>query len=325
MLNHIVKQTQSILKIPETGVLDDFTEAAIRNFQMKNSLMATGELDSDTVGLLGLDPIITYIENKNTEDDSEMTIPVEPTPDTDQVSVSPIKEYLLPTGQYLKGPTPKWSIFLHHTAGWNNPFQQVDIWAKDQSGPIGTHFVIGGPNSSTGESRYDGEIVQCIPDQDYAWHLTIGNTDVHRNSIGIELCNFGWLTKGGFNDLKTKKWISKNPSFFYTWAGGIVEQSQVIDLGFEFRNYRYFHKYSKKQIQSLKFLLIYLGERFDVDIYSGIANRIKSGMHPRDAFEYWPDARYGKIRGVFCHSNVLATGKWDMSPQPSVVELLQTL
>jgi N-acetyl-anhydromuramyl-L-alanine amidase AmpD len=297
---------QRILKLPVTGVLDEFTEAALRNYQIKNGLPVTGLLDNTTKSKLNL------------SEDALMH-------DTDQFSADGIKKYFLPPGQFFAEKTPKWSIFLHHTAGWNNPFRVVDYWANDPAGKIGTHFVIGGPHPTQGESEYDGQIVQCMDLDYYAWHLTIGNTDVHRNSIGIELCNFGWLTKGGYTDLKTKKWVAGKPDLFYSYTGLVIPANQVIDLEFKFRDYRYYHTYSMRQLESLRHLLEYLSNRFSIDIYSGMISRLKNREHPGKVFEYWDDARIGKVRGLFCHSNVVKSGKWDLSPQPNLIDMLLTL
>lgn len=324
-----IEKIQKFLNLPVTGIPDPFTNAALRNYQLRNALMVTGEPDNDTLESMGLlDLPQRYIEKL--KEPNTMQPPTtdekiqQGTQDTDQIRSVPINKHLLPYGQYLNGKTPKWSLFLHHTAGWENPYKQVDIWAQDTIGPIGTHYVIGGPNITNNDPKYDGEIVQCIPDENYAWHLTIGNTDVHRNSIGIEICNFGWLTKGGYKD-KNGNWIGKEPNSFYTWFGIKVPTNQVIDLEFKFRDHRYFHKYTDHQLESLKFLIKFIGDKFGINIYNGIYNRLKKGMHPGKTFEYWEDARYGKVRGMFCHTNVVPSGKWDLSPQPNLIDMLLTL
>lgn len=299
-----IKIVQKKLKIPETGIMDEFTQAAIRNFQTKRGIIATGLLDNPTKEALQLN-------------DGNI--------DSDLMRSVPIKKYFLPKGEYFQGPTKKQYIFLHHTAGYNNPFAIVDMWAKDPIGPIGTQYLIGGLHPSNDDDTYDGEIVQCFNDENYAWHLTIGNTEMHRNSIGIELCNFGWLTKGGYRDLKTKKWIDKSTESFYTYTGLALSKYQVVDLGFEFRGYRYYHKYSDVQLNSLSFLIKDLGQRLGIDIYTGIHKRLKSGEHPSKVFDFWQDAKNGKIKGLLTHANVYQSGKWDLSPQPNVIDMILSL
>jgi hypothetical protein len=300
-----IKIVQKFLNIPVTGVLDELTQAALRNFQLKNGLTTTGLLDMETKEKLGIGA-------------GELL-------DTDQLTEIPIKKYFLPKGEFLPGPTKKESLFLHHTAGYNNPFAVVDMWAKDPQGPIGTQYVIGGPHPISGDKQHDGTIVQCFDDVNYAWHLTIGNTEVHRNSVGIELCNFGWVTKGGYTNLKTKKWVPMNSNYYYTYTGMKLQTTQVVDLGFEFKGFRYYHRYSDSQLESLRFLIKIIGERHGINIYSGIINWLKEGMDPRGAFGYRSDVRHGRIKGMFCHSTVVEFGKWDLSPQPKLIEMLLSL
>lgn len=300
-----INELQIKLKIPVTGVLDELTQAALRNYQLKNGLVTNGLLDAPTKEKLGIG------------NDGRF--------DTDQFSEIPIKKYFLPKGEYFNGPSKKESIFLHHTAGFNNPFAIVDMWGKDPRAQIGTQYVIGGPHPTTGDSIHDGVIVQCFNDENYAWHLGIGNTEVHRNSIGIELCNFGWVTKGGYRNPKTGKWVTGRTDSFYSYTGLVIPRFQIVDLGVEFRGFRYYHKYSESQLQSLKFLIKTIGERLGINIYNGIIDRLKKGLDPIQTFGYWAEARYGREKGMFCHSNVVESGKWDLSPQPDLIEMLMSL
>ena len=45
-------------------------------------------------------------------------------------------------------------IFLHHTAGWHNPYNQIDQWDKDSRGCISTEFVIGGQSILGNDNNY---------------------------------------------------------------------------------------------------------------------------------------------------------------------------
>ena len=57
-----------------------------------------------------------------------------------------IKEHFMDKAQYLVGSGKKEWIFLHHTAGWDNPFGTIDGWNRDTRGQIATEFVLGGEN-----------------------------------------------------------------------------------------------------------------------------------------------------------------------------------
>lgn len=217
-----------------------------------------------------------------------------------------IKTYHLPPDQYVTTETEKEYIFIHHTAGWNNPYDTIDGWKNDDRGRIATKYVIGGPNPKTGDATYDGVIVEAFPGNNYAYHLGNVNSYMHSHSVGIELCNFGQLTKQG--------------SEYITYAGTTVTPDQVCDLGFSFRGFQYFHKYSTKQIEALSDLLKMLAKQHKINIKAGMQPLIKDGK----AFDYSIDAVNGKVRGLLTHVNV-RKDKVDCSPQPALIELIKSL
>ena len=48
--------------------------------------------------------------------------------------------------EYKAGPINAEWLFLHHTAGWHNPYNVIKQWDADKNGPISTEFVLGGPS-----------------------------------------------------------------------------------------------------------------------------------------------------------------------------------
>jgi hypothetical protein len=232
-----------------------------------------------------------------------------------------IKEHLLPTKEYLKGPSKKEFLFLHHTAGWHNPYDTVDQWAKDKRGQIATEFVLGGPSIKGDNYKFDGEIVKCIPDGGYGWHLGVnGSQKMHTNSVGIEVCNFGQLTKGGYT--KSGKFIAKNPNKYYNYVGIEADDTQVVILNKKFRGYDAWHRYSDEQIESLRDLILFIADRDTIDVRKGLVDLIKKvGV---DAFEYNADAFNGRIRGMWTHTNT-RRDKFDMFPQQELIDMLLSL
>jgi len=307
-----IKELQRALNLPLTAQYDLLTEAAVRNFQQKNKIPVTGVVDNPTKELLfkeGTEGLVTsdLSENKHV-----------------------VSKYLLKSDEYFATDEPKEWLFLHHTAGWNNPFRVVDAWETDTRGKIGTEYLIGGRHLQTLDAKYDGQIVQCFPShKNYAWHLGIGNTKVHRASIGIEVCNFGWLVKDG-NDFKTYVSLDEKGRIV-KGKGPIVNPSEVCDLGREFRGYRYFHKYSDAQLNSLKFLILKISKETGIDVRKGLKERIKNAVDPFTAFDYDPSIVAGKVKGLYCHTNVSPKNKyggwekWDMNPQPGVLDLITSL
>jgi len=306
-----IKKVQETLKLPQTGQYDEFTEAAVRNYQLKNNLPVSGVVDNTTKELLykeGTDGFISSDLRENTYI---------------------IKKYLLKSDEYFTTEETKHWLFLHHTAGWNNPLGVVNDWETDSRGKVGTEYVIGGVNIQTLDGKYDGEIVQCMPSyKNYGWHIGIGNTVVHRASIGIELCNFGWLVKDG-NYFRTYPILDSKGNVVR--KGVIVNPKEIVDLKRDFRGFRYYHKYSENQIHSMKFLILKIANETGIDVTKGLKERIKNSKDPFTAFDFDPAIRDGKVKGLFCHTNVSPKNKWgnyekwDLSPQPLVLDMILSL
>src|SRR5690554_4565715 len=138
-----------------------------------------------------------------------------------------IEEYFLPENAFFANPLvaersrdKKW-IFLHHTKGWHNPYRVIDSWGRQLHRKVATEYVIGGQSIHNDNTEYDGRILQAIPNNGYAWHLGIGNQSMHRESIGIELCSFGYLTKGYFEKRENGKLqsIERKKDSYYTYVG----------------------------------------------------------------------------------------------------------
>lgn len=285
-----IKRAQRILNLDVSGVHDELTCAAIKNFQLKNNLNPTGNLDVSTKEIL-------FVE------ESELTTDVSERYD------ELYESYHLPDDEYIKSATDKQYIFLHHTAGWNNPYRVIDMWAHDKRGRIGTHYVIGGTNPRNGDDTYDGKVLQCIDDEFYAWHLGGVDRYMHKHSLGIEICNFGYLEKRGGD--------------FYTYTGLRVDPDQVVDLGYKFRGYRYYHKYSRIQLAALKKLLFSLTNKHDISASLGLYDRINI-MSPNEAFGYYDEAFHGEVKGILSHTSV-RRDKFDVSPQPNLINTILSL
>ena len=127
---------------------------------------------------------------------------------------------------------------------------------------------------------------------------------MHRNSVGIEVCNFGSIKDGK------------------TYVGTVADKSQVIELKQPFRGIKTWHNYSDKQLEVLKELILYIANRDSIDVRKGLPEMIRQkGIA---AFDFC-DANYvSKNPGLWNHTNVLA-GKVDMYPHPKLIDLLLSL
>lgn len=286
-----VKTLQAFLKLTVDGIFGPNTEKAVKQWQTENMLNPDGIVGPKTWRAMG-------IANTDTTEVIDYTEPTQP-------SAIDIKTSFMPKGQYFEGPTKKQWLFLHHTAGWHNPYGTINGWARDDRGQVATEFVIGGQSISGNDNKYDGEIVQAFPTGGYGWHLGIGRSAMHTNSIGIEVCNFGNLKDGK------------------TYVGGIVAESQQVKLKQKFKGADVYHRYSDKQIKALKDLILYIANRDNIDPRKGIKQLIEAkGVFP--AFEM-TDAKYCSMNpGMYTHVNVFA-GKCDMFPQDEVVDMIMSL
>jgi hypothetical protein len=141
-----VKDLQEFLGITADGDFGPGTEKVVMNWQSKNGLTADGIVGPKTWDAMGL----------ATTDNSEKIYTTE--------SGLQIEQYFLPRGEYLDGPTKKEYFFLHHTAGWHNPYKVIDSWGRDSRGRIATEFVIGGQSIKGNDDKYDGTTLQAFPE-----------------------------------------------------------------------------------------------------------------------------------------------------------------
>jgi N-acetyl-anhydromuramyl-L-alanine amidase AmpD len=298
-----VKKLQSFLKIKADGIFGIQTEREVMVFQYVHHLKVDGIVGKKT-----------WQELYNAGYDAE---------NLQEVDRFEIENYFLPEHKYFQGPTTKKWIFLHHTHGWHDPYKVINDW-KNRSTKVATHFVIGGIDVQNKDHRFDGLILQSMPDNAFAWHLGVGNTKIHRESIGIELCSFGYLNKGF--TIKTinghKQKVILNPAKFYTTTGVEVQPSQVEVLPKPFRGQKYFHKYSEKQLKALKNLIEYLAYTQQIQIDKGLPHLIKS--NDSSAFEFKGSKFCANIPGVWSHANV-AKNKWDVSPQNEMIKTFKLL
>ena len=284
-----VVELQRALGIEDDGIFGPLTEAAVRAFQQENDLVVDG--------IAGPQTFAAIQERYATTDNSEKVY----SPTQNLI----INKYFLPRDEYLEGPTSKEYLFLHHTAGWNNPYRTVDIWANDNRGRIATEFVLGGRSVKGDDDRYDGELVQCIPEGGYGWHLgSNGSAFMHSHSVAIEICNFGYAVNGR------------------TYVDVPIMPDQVITLAQSFRGYRQWHAYSDKQLEVLRSFILWIAERDSINIRDGLVSEIK--QNGVQAFEFNSDAYYGYKKGMWTHTNILKD-KSDLSPQPNLIDMLLSL
>ena len=282
-----VKELQEFLEIGADSIFGKGTDKAVKAWQSSNGLTADGIVGPETWDAMEL----------ATTDDSERFYTTE--------NGLIINRHFLPKGEYLKGPTKKEYLFLHHTAGWNNPYKTIDNWGKDTRGRVATEFVLGGQKVNNNDTQYDGVMVQAFPEGGYGWHLgKNGSQHMHNCSVGIEVNNFGYIKDGK------------------TYAGTIAHKDQIVTLAKPFKGYKTWHRYSDAQIESLRLWMHFIAERDGIDIRAGLPALVKE--KGADAFLFNADAYYGKVKGVWTHTNT-RKDKFDMFPQQELLDMLTSL
>ena len=281
-----VKQIQAALSLNVDGIFGSETENAVKKFQKENGLTVDGVVGKNTLAALCI-----YF-------------------DTDLSIINPfnlnIEEYHLPKGEYINGNYKNDYIILHHSAGGANPRYVVDCWIKDSLGRVATEFVVGGQNCSTGNMKYDGQIVRAFPEGCQAYHIgSSGSSYMNTHSVGIEICNFGYVDNGK------------------TYIGTTVREDQIISLSDMFRGYLQWHKYSDEQIRAVRDLLLYISNRDNIDLHEGLYKWIKEEGVMK-AFDFHIEAYNGNVKGLLTHANI-RKDKFDCSPQPNLVDMIMTL
>jgi hypothetical protein len=228
-----------------------------------------------------------------------------------------IKSVPLAKGEYFEEAVTKKTIYIHHTAGGHRPDWTIAGWNSDKSKSggklqVATAFVIGGLSTTDKDVSWDGLVCRCFPETKWAHHLgtsAVNNVKLNKESIGIEVCNYGPITRSA--DGK-----------FYNYVNKQVPPAMVVELVKPFQGYKFYHKYTDKQIASLKELLTDLASRFNIDLKSGLQPLLLQGKG-KDAFLLNQDALAGKP-GLWTHTNV-RKDKFDCSPQDNLIAMIKSL
>jgi hypothetical protein len=199
----------------------------------------------------------------------------------------------IPFNNYVREESAKKQIVLHHTAGGGKGEIVYQGWQADRT-PVATCVAV---------SR-DGEIIQGFASRFWGYHLgmqvkhfgKLPYKNLDKQSIGIELCNWGPLT------LKAGQY--KN------YVNGVVDADEVIEL--EYKGFKYWQKYTDDQIESVRLLLLHWGKKYGVNL-----------EYNEDIWAVSPRALKAES-GVFTH-NSYRPDKADIYPYPPLIEMLKNL
>jgi N-acetyl-anhydromuramyl-L-alanine amidase AmpD len=197
---------------------------------------------------------------------------------------------MLKDNQYFKDKQFKNQIVIHHTAGSGKAENVIHGWDFNVE-RVGTAYVIDA----------SGLVVKAFEPEYWAYHLglkSIQNSQLNKNSIGIEICNWGQLVK-------------KTDGKYYNYINGIVPDNEVVQMP-KFRGFEYYHKYNDAQIESVRKLILELAAKFAIPL-----------DYNSDMWDISQNALSGK-KGIYTHVSY-RTDKNDCSPQFNLIEMLKNL
>ena len=223
-----------------------------------------------------------------------------------------VKNQLLGNGEYMPEVVTKRVIYLHHTAGRHRPDYTIQAWNSDappgEVRRVATAFVIGGQGFD-GDTAFDGKTYRAFNEIYWAHHLGLKhpqNTRLNQQSIAIEICAMGALVKTS---------AGKYRAAAYPDHDIFVPESQVHELETPWRGYQYFQRYTPKQIDECKRLVLTMSVLFDIPL--------PNITYDTSWFDLKPEALTG-APGLWTHAHVRAD-KTDCFPQPEFMAMLNSL
>lgn len=195
-----------------------------------------------------------------------------------------MEHLLLSENQYMKTPTRKRGLCVHHTAGWvldkTGKTNKSFFWGwQETSQKVGTHFSI----------AHDGTLFVHLDPKYWIYHLGLQGTRgfVDMSTFGVELLNEGKVFKGQHGEWRY-------------WAGKV--NREITPIKKVWRGGEFWAPYSNAQIDKLAQLTAFL-----IDFF-GVPNTFVPSH-----LEFYTEYAKGGFNGIYSHSNVRAD-KTDVSP-----------
>lgn len=215
-----------------------------------------------------------------------------------------IKLVKLASNQFVPKKFEKTQIYLHHTAGSDSAVRVMEYWNRTKE-RVATAVVIAGKNAKEG----DGKIIQGFSSAYYGYHLGLRTNvfkgfnlpvkSLDRTSIGIEICNYGYLTK-------------TEDGKYLTYTGSEIPKEDVCVLDKPYKGHKYWHNYTKAQIESVRKLLLFWNNAYNIPL-----------KYNEDVWDVTERALKA-TPGVYTHNSV-RTDKSDVYPHPGLIKMWKSL
>ena len=215
-----------------------------------------------------------------------------------------------PDNQYIKESTNKTQVVLHHTVSGRGVNGDINYWISTTD-RVSTAMII----------NYNGDAFQCFSTNYWGYHLglelktfdkfNLPYIKIDKSSIGVEIDSWGGLVKDkASNNWYPAGWDNIAKKMIPMIKYGKVDN--IIEYPNGFRGFYGFEKYTDEQIETVRKLLLYWNEKFNIPL------NYNSNM-----FEVNSDALSGKS-GIWSHTS-FRFDKSDIHPQPNLIEMLQNL
>ena len=206
----------------------------------------------------------------------------------------------------------KKQIVWHHSAGWDDSRRMFKIWQRDNRGRVATAIGI----------NDDGRVYRGFDESMWAHHLGVRSSEFRKQgikykyrknsrgkwyvanneilnemSIGVEVCNFGYL--------------KKTNGKFVNYIGREMPEEKVSRT--EYKGYKYFERITHKEVRSLQWWTLLNAIRF----------RIPVEYNPTDMWTLSKRALKGE-KGLYTH-NSYRKDKTDISPQAHLIKMAEDL
>jgi hypothetical protein len=272
-----------------SGYYNQNTLMSVSNFQKDQLLKTTGEVDMQT-----WDRITNFNSSKKKDSDIENQILT--------VTNNGLKIYNISEDvDFYEEETLKDIIVISNSGScyspnlvnnyWKPIYQEFNNLLKRSS-----HFIIGRT------INYDGIVIRTFDDRYWSYPFYTKNA---KNIISIEISNFGPLVL--IDDV------------FYNLTGNKVSSDEVIEI--DFLGYNYYHKYTDKQIDSLRKLLIYLQLKHGIQIQ-------RSSYDENGIIPYYNNDWFYNIdletKGIKNRNNYI-NSLFGLTPQKEIIDMLNSI
>jgi len=267
------------------GGFGNKTLRSLKAFQKKYGLLVDGIAGSQTFSALKAAQKRTAKENKESNTSRNYG----------DIDVD-VNHHMEPE-QYIKQVFKKDKLFIHYTVSGPDSKKVIKYW-DGNSARIATAFVV------SGRGDEDGKVYEAFNPDYWSYHLGVKGTKgkLDKNSIGIEICAWGRLTKKGDK--------------FYNAYGGEVSSDEVYTLDDKWRGNLYYHSYSDKQIESLEKLILWIVKTYKIPVQD-----IDFG---KDWAEYDSDIVKNRTPGIWSHTSV-RKDKQDTYPDKRIFDMLNRI